>query len=100
VAYTSSKAAIWGLTRSLALEFGAFGITVNNIPPAAIKGTPNWEFNNTRAPIPEEQFFKRIAVGRPGRPDDVGNAVAWLASEESSYITGQTIGLSGGLYFT
>jgi 2-hydroxycyclohexanecarboxyl-CoA dehydrogenase len=96
VAYASSKAAIWGLTRSLALEFGAYGITVNNIPPAAIKGTPNWERNKDRAPFPEEQFFKKIAVGRPGTPEDIGDAVTWLASEESGYITGQTIGLSGG----
>jgi 2-hydroxycyclohexanecarboxyl-CoA dehydrogenase len=96
VAYTSSKAAIWGLTRSLALEYAPFGVTVNNIPPAAIKDTPNWHSNLERFPIPVDQFLKSVPVGRFGLPEDIGNAVAWLASEESSYITGQTIGVNGG----
>jgi len=100
VPYTSSKAAIWGMTRSMALELAPLGITVNNIPPAAITGTPNWHKNLDKFPIPEEQFLKGIPVGRFGQPEDIGHAVAWLVSEGSSYITGQTIGVNGGRYFT
>jgi 2-hydroxycyclohexanecarboxyl-CoA dehydrogenase len=47
-----------------------------------------------------DQFLKSVPVGRFGEPEDIGNAVAWLASEESSYITGQTIGVNGGRYLT
>jgi 2-hydroxycyclohexanecarboxyl-CoA dehydrogenase len=100
VPYTTSKAAMWGMTRSLALELGPLGITVNNIPPAAIKGTPNWHSNLAKFPIPEEQFVKSIPVGRAGEPEDIANAVAWLASESTSYVTGQTIGINGGRYLT
>jgi 2-hydroxycyclohexanecarboxyl-CoA dehydrogenase len=100
VPYTSSKAAIFGMTRSMALELGPLGITVNNIPPGAITGTPNWHNNLARFPIPEEQFLKSISVGRFGQPEDMGHAVAWLVSEGSGYINGQTIGVNGGRYLT
>lgn len=100
VPYTTSKAAIFGMTRSLALELGHLGITVNNVPPGSINGTDIWNANKERFPISPETLAKTMPVGRLGEPEDVANAVAWLASESTGYVTGQTIGVNGGRYLT
>ncbi len=92
--YVSSKGAVIGFTRTLAREVGPDGITVNAISPGAFptdaeKVHPDQEALNRR--ILEQQSLKRR-----GTPEDVGNLVAFLASDAASFITGQTIEIDGG----
>ncbi len=92
--YSSSKGAVITLTRTLAQELGPHGITVNNIPPGSVTGT----IMSTKH-ISEESaanLAKTLPVRRAGVPSDIANAAAFLASEASSYITGQTLGVNGG----
>jgi 2-hydroxycyclohexanecarboxyl-CoA dehydrogenase len=89
--YSSSKGGIVALTKSLAQEFAARGITVNNIPPGFID-TPM-----TRAsPIDVDQIAAASPMKRAGRPEDIAAACGFLASEAAAYITGQTFGVNGG----
>jgi len=92
VHYSASKAAIAGLTKSLALEVAPHGINVNAIAPGPID-TPG-----TKAPdvTITEQTIKMISVGRMGLPQDIANLVVFLASDKSSFITGQCIVSDGG----
>jgi 2-hydroxycyclohexanecarboxyl-CoA dehydrogenase len=94
--YSSSKGAIITLTRSLAQELGPLGITVNNIPPGSVMGTIMSEANKDRFQIPVETLLKSVPVRRLGEVADIANACAWLCSEASGYVTGQTIGVNGG----
>ncbi len=96
VHYSASKGAVIAMTRSLAQELGPHGITVNNIPPGAVMGTIMSEENRHRFQIPMEQFKKLIPVGRTGVAEDIANACSFLCSEDSSYISGQTLGVNGG----
>ena len=96
VHYSASKGAVISMTRSLAQALGPHGITVNNIPPGAVMQTIMSEENKHRFQIPMEQLLKIIPVGRTGVPEDIANACAWLASEDSGYVSGQTIGVNGG----
>jgi len=96
VHYSASKGAVVSMTRSLAQALGPYGITVNNVPPGAVMQTIMSEANKHRFQIPMEQLVKIIPVGRTGVPEDIANAVSWLASEDSSYVSGQTIGVNGG----
>jgi 2-hydroxycyclohexanecarboxyl-CoA dehydrogenase len=94
--YSASKGGMISLTRSLALELGPLGITVNNVPPGAVMNTIMSEAMQEKFPIPPEQIRQTLPVRRTGEPSDIANAVAWLASEATSYVTGQTIGVNGG----
>jgi 2-hydroxycyclohexanecarboxyl-CoA dehydrogenase len=94
--YSASKGAIVTLTRTLAQELGPLGITVNNIPPGSVMHTLMSEANKDRFQIPLETLLKTIPVRRTGEPEDIANACAWLASEDTGYVTGQTIGVNGG----
>ena len=96
-AYVSSKAAVIGLTKSLALEFGPKGITVNTIPPGFID-TPMLRDSEAKGLLGDgvEANEQRTPVRRIGRPEDVAAACAFLVSEEASYVTGQVIGVNGG----
>jgi 2-hydroxycyclohexanecarboxyl-CoA dehydrogenase len=94
--YSASKGAIVTLTRSLAQELGPLGITVNNIPPGSVMNTLMSEANRERFPIPYDTLVQMIPVRKTGQPEDIANACAWLVSEESGYVTGQTIGVNGG----
>lgn len=96
VHYSASKGAVITMTRSLAQALGPLGITVNNIPPGSVMGTIMSEANKHRFQMPMEQLVRMIPVRRTGEPDDIANACAWLVSEASSYVTGQTIGVNGG----
>lgn len=96
VHYSASKGAVISMTRSLAQALGRFGITVNNIPPGAVMNTIMSEANKDRFQMSMDQLKRMIPVGRTGEPDDIADAAAWLASEGSSYVTGQTIGVNGG----
>ena len=94
--YSASKGGVIAFTKTLALELGPLGITVNNIPPASIAGTVMYETTKNQMPMPPEELAKMLPVRRLGEPEDIANACAWLVSEETSYVTGQTIGVNGG----
>lgn len=96
VHYSASKGAVITMTRSLAQELGRYGITVNNIPPGAVMNTIMSEANKHRFGASMDGVKKMIPVGRTGEPEDIANACAWLVSEASSYVSGQTIGVNGG----
>jgi 2-hydroxycyclohexanecarboxyl-CoA dehydrogenase len=94
--YSASKGGVISLTRTLALELGPLGITVNNIPPASIAGTVMFEATKDKMPMPVEAIKQMLPVRRMGEPEDIANAAAWLVSEDTGYVTGQTIGVNGG----
>jgi 2-hydroxycyclohexanecarboxyl-CoA dehydrogenase len=96
VHYSASKGAVISMTRSLAQALGPMGITVNNIPPGSVMQTIMSEANRDRFQFPPEQLAKSLPVRRLGVPDDIASACAWLVSEDSGYVTGQTIGVNGG----
>ena len=100
VTYSSSKGAVVTMTRSMAQEFGPYGITVNNIPPGSVMGTIMSEANRERFQIPTEVLLQTIPVRRMGEADDIANACAWLCDQRSGYVTGQTIGVNGGRVVT
>lgn len=96
VHYSASKGAVISMTRSLAQALGPMGVTVNNIPPGSVMNTIMSEANRHRFQIPADVLAKSLPAGRLGEPEDIANAVSWLVSEETSYVTGQTIGVNGG----
>ncbi|MBU1145706.1 MAG: 3-oxoacyl-[acyl-carrier-protein] reductase [Firmicutes bacterium] len=91
--YAASKAGIIGLTKSLARELGKRGVTCNAVAPGFIetKMTENFPLEF------KEKFIENIPLGRLGTSEDVANVVAFLASDEANYITGQVIHVDGGL---
>ena len=91
--YSASKSGIIGFTKSLALEVASRGITVNSVAPGYII-TPMTENLNEDQKL---TILSKIPIGRFGEPKDVANAIKFLASEKSSYITGNTIHVNGGL---
>ena len=93
--YVASKGGVIGLTRALAVEFAASGITVNNVPPGFVD-TPMLR----ESPVDLDAFAQTTPMKRPGRPEDIAAAVAWLASEDGGYVTGQTISVNGGRFLT
>ncbi len=95
--YVSSKAAVIGLTKALALEFGPKGITVNTIPPGFVD-TPMLRKSEAKGLLGEgvEHHEKLTPVRRVGRPEDNAAATSFLVSEDASYVTGQVIGVNGG----
>jgi 3-oxoacyl-[acyl-carrier protein] reductase len=91
--YSTTKAGILGLTRTLALEGGRHGITCNAIVPGII-GTEAFEMGN---PAMNERMVKRTAMRRPGDPQEIANAVAFICSDLASYITGVGLVVAGGI---
>jgi Dehydrogenases with different specificities (related to short-chain alcohol dehydrogenases) len=94
VNYAAAKAGLEGMTRAMAREFGSRAITVNAIAPGFI------ETDMTHA-LPEEQkatLLSQVPLGRLGSADEVAGCVAFLASEEASYVTGTTLHVNGGMY--
>jgi 3-oxoacyl-[acyl-carrier protein] reductase len=92
--YAAAKAGVAGMTRALARELGSRGITVNCIAPGFIE-------TDMTASLPEEQqkaLLSQIPLGHLGKPQDIAHAVAFVASPEASYITGQEIHINGGMY--
>ena len=91
--YAASKAGIIGLTKSLARELASRNVTVNAVAPGFIE-------TDMTATLPEAvraEMAKGIPAGRAGRPEDVANAVAFFAAEQSSYLTGQVLCADGGM---
>jgi 3-oxoacyl-[acyl-carrier protein] reductase len=91
--YSTTKAGLLGLTKSLALEGARHGITVNAIVPGII-GTEAFHFGN---PEMNERMIMRTAMRRTGEPQDIANAIAFLSSDLASYITGVELNVSGGI---
>ncbi|GAB3995243.1 3-oxoacyl-[acyl-carrier-protein] reductase [Spirosoma daeguense] len=92
--YVATKAGLIGMTKVWGRELGKYGITVNAIAPGAIQ-TSMFEA------VPDslkQMIQQRIAVGRLGQPEDIANVALFLSSSESSFITGQTLEVDGGLY--
>jgi 3-oxoacyl-[acyl-carrier protein] reductase len=92
--YAAAKAGILGLTKSVARELGSRGIAVNAVAPGFI----NTEMTKNLPEKVKESFLAQIPMGRMGEPEEVAETVYWLASDSATYITGQVIHISGGLY--
>jgi 3-oxoacyl-[acyl-carrier protein] reductase len=96
-AYCSAKHAVVGLTRQLAHELGAFGITVNSVAPGFIRSNPStekqWEAYGQDG---QKALVSRIAMKRLGTSDDIANAVIFFASDLAGFINGQVIAVDGG----
>jgi 3-oxoacyl-[acyl-carrier protein] reductase len=92
--YAAAKAGVIALTKVMSKELARRGITVNAVAPGVIR-TPM--LDGLKAEVLAE-YEKQIPVGRVGRPEDVANAVLFLASDESGYITGQTLPITGGWF--
>lgn len=96
VAYTTSKHAVLGLTRALAMELGPQGITVNCVQPGAIAtGMTRDLFEGT--PGAKDYYAGRSALGRIGQPEDVADVMVFLATDDARFITGQGIMVDGGV---
>jgi 2-hydroxycyclohexanecarboxyl-CoA dehydrogenase len=96
--YTSSKGGLLGFTKCLALEFGKVGITANMIPPGSIDTPMLRGADIMQREGAVEAYGAALPVGRIGEVEDIAAAASYLASEEASYITGQTISVNGGRY--
>ena len=92
--YCASKAGLLGLTKSVARELARRNVTVNAITPGFI----TTEMTEDMTEKAQETMTEKIPLGRPGSVEDVANAVIFLASEQSAYITGQVLGVNGGMY--
>ncbi|MGH6624957.1 MAG: 3-oxoacyl-ACP reductase FabG [Burkholderiaceae bacterium] len=92
--YAAAKAGVAGMTRALARELGSRGITVNCVAPGFIA-------TDMTASLPEEQhkaLLGQIPLGQLGQPSDIAHAVAYLASPQAGYVTGQELHVNGGMY--
>lgn len=92
-AYAASKAGLLALAKSLAKELGSRNIRVNAVAPGLIETA----MTDKMPDAAKEALIKQAALGRPGRPEDVGGVVAFLCSDASAYVTGQTIVVDGGV---
>ncbi len=97
--YSTAKAGLQGFTKTLAIELGKFGITVNAVAPGFIE-TDMTRATAERIGVPFEELVKhsvsQIPVGRSGKPEDIANAVAFFADEASSFVNGQVLYVAGG----
>ena len=92
--YAASKAALIGLTKTLAREYASRGVTVNTVAPGFIE-------TDMTAALPEkaqEGIIAQTPAGRVGRPEEIAAAVLYLVSDEAAFVTGQTLRVNGGMY--
>lgn len=96
-AYASAKAGLIGFTRQTAVELGPFGIRVNCVAPGFVRSNPateqQWE---AMGPEGQRKFVESIALRRLGKAEEIARAVVFFASDDASYVTGQTISVDGG----
>lgn len=96
--YAASKGGVIGLTKALASELARSGITVNTIPPSLVD-TPMARHAEAVGDFPGvDAIGPMVPLGRAGTPDDIAGACSFLCSDDGSYITGQLIGVNGGMY--
>ena len=94
--YAAAKHGQIGLVKQLSQELGPFGITVNSVAPGFMATSPDYERQwNNWTPEYRENFPKNIAMRRMGKPEDIADAVTFLASDHASWITGQTLPVTG-----
>ena len=97
--YSAAKAGLQGFTKTLALELGRYGVTVNSVAPGFIQ-TEMTRATAERMGVDWEEFVvsraKEIPVGRGGKPEDVASAILYFASEEASFVSGQVLYVAGG----
>ena len=91
-AYSASKAGVIGLTKALAKELAPSGITVNSVAPGLIDTSMNGNLSEDEL----KAFIEEVPLGRMGRPEEVAEAVFFLAGDKADYITGQVLGVNGG----
>ena len=94
--YAASKSGIIGMTKSLALEYGKKNIKINCISPGFIKS----EMTDKISEEFKDTIKSKISLDRLGEPDDVANSVVFLSSHLSDYISGETLHVNGGMYFS
>jgi 3-oxoacyl-[acyl-carrier protein] reductase len=92
--YGAAKAGVIGFSRALAREVASRGITVNTVAPGFIAT----DMTNKLSEAQQEAILSQVPAGRLGSPADIAHAVAFLASEQAGYITGELINVNGGLY--
>jgi 3-oxoacyl-[acyl-carrier protein] reductase len=92
--YAAAKAGVAGMTRALARELGSRGITVNCVAPGFIDTDMTAKLEESQ----QQALLAQIPLGRLGKPDDVAHAVAFLASPQAGYITGQELHVNGGMF--
>ena len=96
-AYASAKAGQIGLVRQLAHELGPFGITVNSVAPGFIRSNPTSEIQwHAMGAEGQQRLMDSVPLKRPGRPEDIANAVMFLVSDYADWISGQTLSVNGG----
>lgn len=94
--YSASKHGVVGLTRAAAIDHATEGIRVNAVCPGPILTPMLAEAKAARGPAADDFYLSRIPMGRLGTPDEVANAVVWLASDDATYVTGQALAVDGG----
>ena len=94
VNYATAKAGLIGFTKSLAREVASRGITVNTVAPGFI----DTDMTQTLTDEQKEGIFSQVPANRLGKPEEIANAVAFLASSSAGYITGETLHVNGGMY--
>lgn len=95
--YTATKAALVGLNRSLAKEFGGQGIRFNVVALGVIETENFHNLPDEQRELMTQRYGAKTALGRLGKPEEVAGAIMWLASDLSRYVTGNTIGVDGGI---